>query len=215
MSKVWDGKQWVDSLWRTIDSAPKDGSRVLCFQPGRQVYFASFIQKYEFTTEKQWVRRGSTSSSKCTPTHWLALPATPTVPTDGLKSEEIIDVPWGAGVEAPKIEYNPNTQSLSNAMIQAETVEHKYQELNRTALRATILRQVLDGQAQDKRQWLSYATTKGNRFELGRERYNNIPDVWYVKADGFWMWSSTNRDVVINVAKAFDWEIFIKEEEDK
>ncbi len=55
--------------WRTMDDAPKDGTWVALWEPGRNEVVAGF-----FLVDDLWM----INDYPCTPTHWQPLPAPPT-----------------------------------------------------------------------------------------------------------------------------------------
>ncbi|MCW3675432.1 DUF551 domain-containing protein [Burkholderia cenocepacia] len=61
--------------WQPIETAPKDGKRVLVFEPGSRggVWVAHFL-RYPGKPD-QWVNPGC---HKINPTHWMPLPTAPT-----------------------------------------------------------------------------------------------------------------------------------------
>lgn len=61
------------TAWRPIDTAPRDGTRVLLYVP--DWHFASKYQE-GFWSGSYWESFDGTS---CAPTHWLPLPAAPEV----------------------------------------------------------------------------------------------------------------------------------------
>lgn len=66
--------------WRTIDSAPKDGTDILVFHPETIEYLASIETTY-FDTEIGWVDQSGENSLVdlygSEPTHWMPLPESP------------------------------------------------------------------------------------------------------------------------------------------
>lgn len=62
--------------WRTIDSAPRDGTRVLVYAPGHLLMLASFeAWKTIHAAGPWWWSNGSIITPE--PTHWMPLPSPP------------------------------------------------------------------------------------------------------------------------------------------
>lgn len=73
--------------WRTIDSAPKDGTYFLVYLPG---FIAPNIVCYS-DEDKEFMDAGGNIKvylSYAKPTHWMPLPAPPTETAKQLESEE-------------------------------------------------------------------------------------------------------------------------------
>ena len=73
--------------WNPIESAPKDGSRILLFRKGHIVagYFNG--NKYSKTVKPYWSHDnerifGTLDARKCAPTHWMPLPTPPETADD-------------------------------------------------------------------------------------------------------------------------------------
>ena len=63
--------------WQPIDTAPKDGSRILAWEPGHAPYIADF-DDYGWLTTEDWAGDGTGYYIPvCEPTHWMPLPAPP------------------------------------------------------------------------------------------------------------------------------------------
>lgn len=61
--------------WQPIETAPRDGTRVLAWVKGHLVMIADF-RKWGFNRESSWVSiTGGEIHPQ--PTHWMPLPATP------------------------------------------------------------------------------------------------------------------------------------------
>lgn len=61
------------SEWRAIDSAPRDGTRILAVQP------SGYITCMQFCSEGYWRSRVD-QTHHWTPTHWMPLPSPPEPP---------------------------------------------------------------------------------------------------------------------------------------
>lgn len=76
---VWDAFEIAQSTaltsgWQTIDSAPKDGKKVLLYDPYRGIgdgYFCN-LRWWFYECGDDWY------SEECNPTHWMPLPTPPT-----------------------------------------------------------------------------------------------------------------------------------------
>lgn len=74
------------SEWRTIDSAPRDGSRIMLYIPRKSTYIPAKtvvgrwdvrdIRPY-FTNDRERLD-GVRATRKIQPTHWMPLPEPPT-----------------------------------------------------------------------------------------------------------------------------------------
>jgi hypothetical protein len=72
---------WVQSWWQPIETAPKDGSPILIWQPGQEWFnkVNSTHDDYRYAIgywrpEGGW---GNRNSAHVEPTHWMPLPPKP------------------------------------------------------------------------------------------------------------------------------------------
>jgi hypothetical protein len=69
----------VDSLWKPISSAPKDGTRVLLFArlntDGAKL---GPVVGYWHTTEDEWRLEPHDTGTELMPTYWMEIPKIPT-----------------------------------------------------------------------------------------------------------------------------------------
>lgn len=59
--------------WKPIETAPKDGRHILCYDPSKE-YCSIYVVEYEIGT---WVEAGGESYMTFRPTHWMELPDKP------------------------------------------------------------------------------------------------------------------------------------------
>ena len=73
--------------WQPIESAPKDGTPVLLFDPVFQRHIGSFVEEWYKTeyvpehrtyTRQKWVCWSNRTNLDFKPTHWMPLPEPPT-----------------------------------------------------------------------------------------------------------------------------------------
>jgi hypothetical protein len=77
----WHEARRSSRMWQPIETAPRDGTRVLCFGEGPygdlECYTAVFSAH-----SRSWHADPNEATEylpeKCTPTHWMPLPAPPT-----------------------------------------------------------------------------------------------------------------------------------------
>lgn len=69
----------MSDKWMTIDSAPKDGRKVLLWQPGRAPYLGSRdADDSEWWTDEDWANDAHRIfPPTCEPTHWMPIPPAP------------------------------------------------------------------------------------------------------------------------------------------
>lgn len=77
--------------WQPIETAPRDGTPILVFDPTRpdhreldgKIYdnprYAISYYRTWYPPNSQWMW-GNRNSSECSPTHWMPLPPIPTIP---------------------------------------------------------------------------------------------------------------------------------------
>lgn len=64
--------------WQPIETAPKDGTEVLCFSDDLGI-FVAYIDDHNHNQKPKW-STGFGEKSEIDPTHWMPLPAPPKAP---------------------------------------------------------------------------------------------------------------------------------------
>ena len=71
----------MDTEWQPIETAPRDGTRVLLFGRGPYDDIEAFTGEFSFD---RWLAAPNEASEympeSCSPTHWIPLPEPPTSP---------------------------------------------------------------------------------------------------------------------------------------
>jgi len=62
--------------WQPIDTAPKDGTKVLCFNKDWDIPLVLVYEMHYGVGHKCWCWDGD-ADEESTPTHWIPLPAPP------------------------------------------------------------------------------------------------------------------------------------------
>lgn len=67
--------------WQPIETAPKDGTPILCYAPQRQAHWVSvYVVKWSDPDEDDgtgWVEAAGEEWGRWNATHWMPLPAPP------------------------------------------------------------------------------------------------------------------------------------------
>lgn len=66
--------------WQPIDTAPKDGTHILIFEPSKSDYSSSIIYVVKWDNwqgREQWLEASGEEYSTFKPTHWMPLPVAP------------------------------------------------------------------------------------------------------------------------------------------
>ena len=85
----------LSSEWKTMESAPKDGTEIIAYRPDQGVFTCRWstmeelvdhdingdpIEEYNENQEDWWHDRWGWLELDCAPTHWMPLPTPPTNP---------------------------------------------------------------------------------------------------------------------------------------
>lgn len=64
-------------IWQPIETAPKDGSKLLGWEPPDSIYTSPVLYAVCWWSGNGWVRDGDDFDLVVEPTHWMPLPEPP------------------------------------------------------------------------------------------------------------------------------------------
>lgn len=66
----------TENKWQKIETAPKDGTRILCYEKGNLIQIAYFW-------DRNWYYSENVDEYTMDPTHWMYLPRPPITKKEG------------------------------------------------------------------------------------------------------------------------------------